>query len=325
MQVPLSSATMTRVLSTDSVDTPDRSAFWADMVCNTYVQLECDVPEGAAGIEGCISADALATLELSTVRSTPQIVRRTPGLIARASEDFFLVSIQTRGEGEVRQDGRSAVLQPGDFAVYDSTRPYELHFRGPFEQFVLRLPGDTLRTAVRNTQALTASTVCGRRGAGHLMIGMIQTLAADIATLAPESAGAVAESVTQILVAGLATLPAAKQQPVSQLTAFHRERIKACVRERLRDPDLTVTAVAQALRMSTSTLHRAWAGEPCSIADWIWAQRLDAARRDLADPALRARSVSAIAFSWGFNDAAHFSRAFRMRFGCSPRDLRSAA
>jgi AraC-like DNA-binding protein len=75
--------------------------------------------------------------------------------------------------------------------------------------------------------------------------------------------------------------------------------------------------------MSPSTLHRSWSGEACSISEWIWAQRLDAARRDLCDPSLRARSVSAIAFSWGFNDAAHFSRAFRARFGCSARELRA--
>ena len=84
------------------------------------------------------------------------------------------------------------------------------------------------------------------------------------------------------------------------------------------------TSGSSGLRLSPSTLHRAWQGEPCSIAEWIWAQRLDAARRDLCDPAQRGRSVSAIAFSWGFNDAAHFSRAFRARFGCAARDLRGA-
>ena len=70
------------------------------------------------------------------------------------------------------------------------------------------------------------------------MIGMIRTLAADIDTLAPESAAAVADSVSQILIAGLATLPAARQPAVSHLTAFHREQIKAFVRSRLRDPGL---------------------------------------------------------------------------------------
>lgn len=314
---------MQRRVSTDNVEPSQRLAFWADMVCHTYVQLDCDAAGGCAGIDGHIDADTLATLQLSRVTSTPQVVRRTPARIARASEDYFLVSIQTQGSGTIVQDGRVAKLAPGDFALYDTTRPYELHFDAPFRQYVLRLPGPTLRTALRDTQSLTASTVSGQRGAGNLMIGMIRTLAADIGTLAPESAAAVAESVTQILIAGLAGLPAARQQPVSQLAAFHREQIRACARARLRDPALSVAGIAAQLHVSPSTLHRAWAGEACSIAEWIWSQRLDAARRDLCDPGLAARSVSDIAFSWGFNDAAHFSRAFRARFGCSARELRA--
>jgi AraC-like DNA-binding protein len=314
---------MQHVTSTSTVEPSQRLAYWTDMVCDTYVQLECDAAAGWTTVQGDIVANELASLQLSQVTASPQVVRRTAAKIARASEDYFLVSIQTQGEGVISQDGRAARLQPGDFALYDSTRPYELRFDAPFQQYVLRLPGPSLRTALRDTQALTASTVCGGRGAGHLMIGMIQTLAADINTLAPASAHAVAESVTQILIAGLSALPAARQPPVSHLTAYHREQIKACAMARLRDPALTVASIAAALRLSTSTLHRAWLGQPCSIAEWIWAQRLDAARSDLCNPSLAARSVSEIAFSWGFNDAAHFSRAFRARFACAARDMRA--
>lgn len=315
-------AAMSRTISTAQVAAASRLAFWTDLVCDTFVQLQCEAPAGVDRVEGEIVADELATLRLSRVTATAQQVRRTPGLIARASADHFLVSIQTRGRGVVSQDGRDALLGPGDFALYDSTRPYQLSFDDAFQQIVLMLPGPTLRTALRDTERLTATTVRGDRGAGHLMIGMIRTLAADIDALAPESAAAVADSVLQILVAGLAALPAAKTAPVSQLTAYHREQIKALVRARLADPELSVARIAQALRVSPSTLHRAWAGEPCSLSDWIWSQRLDAARRDLCDPARSASSVSEIGFAWGFSDAAHFSRAFRARFGCSPRELR---
>ena len=191
---------MSRLLTTAHVEPRQRLAYWTDMVCDTYVQLESDAPGDAPvntpGIEGEIAADTLATLQLSRVTASAQTVRRTPAKIARASEDYFLVSIQTRGEGLVVQDGRSARLARGDFALYDSTRPYELRCEGPFQQYVLMLPGPTLRTGLRDTRGLTASTVSGQRGAGHLMIGMIETLALDIDTLAPESAAAVADSVT---------------------------------------------------------------------------------------------------------------------------------
>lgn len=62
--------------------------------------------------------------------------------------------------------------------------------------------------------------------------------------------------------------------------------------------------------MSADHLARLFCGEPVPLSRWIWQQRLDACRRDLSNPILIYRSVSDIAFSWGFNYATHFSRAF---------------
>lgn len=130
--------TMSRLLSTDTVEPRERLAYWVDMVCDTYVQLDCDAVRDDRQIDGQITSDSLATLALSRVCSTAQTVRRTPAKIARATEDYFLVSIQTHGHGRVLQDGRTAVLAPGDFVLYDSTRPYELQFDAPFQQYVTR-------------------------------------------------------------------------------------------------------------------------------------------------------------------------------------------
>jgi AraC-like DNA-binding protein len=312
---------MSRLLSTDAVDARERLAFWNEAVSDTYVRLDTTAP--GRDVVGEIRADSLATLELSRVTATAQHVRRTPSLISAAAEDYFLVSIQTRGAGTVAQDGRTAALAPGDFAVYDSTRPYELRFDGPFQQYVLMLPGPMLRSQLRAAPDLTARRVRGSRGAGHLMIEMIRTLAADIAVLEPAAAAAVAQSVEHIVVAGLSSLVPDIPLPEPERTA-RREQIKACARARLRDPGLTVAEIAAQLHTSVSTLHRAFAGEPCSIAEWIWAQRLDAVRADLCDPALRHRTISDLAFSWGFVDASHFSRAFKARFGSTARDVRQA-
>jgi AraC-like DNA-binding protein len=315
---------MGQLLTTDTVAPRDRLAYWTDAICDVYVQLECDALRRDAPFDGRIRHDRLGTLELSRVTSCPQWVRHGPTQIARATEDWFLVSLQTRGRGVVSQDGRDAVLEPGDFALYDSTRPYALRFDGDFEQIVLMLPGPVLRSQLRASERLTATTVQGRRGAGHLTIGMIETLARDVGQLEPGSAAAVADAVTSILVAGLRTLPAARETGVSNLVALHRERIRRHVLANLRDPGLSVASIAQALRMSPSTVHRAFQGEPLSVARWIVALRLDAVRRDLADPALAKRPIGAIAFDWGFDDAASFSRAYRERFGCAPRDSRGA-
>jgi len=60
-----------------------------------------------------------------------------------------------------------------------------------------------------------------------------------------------------------------------------------------------------------------------SVSDWIRVQRLAHCKDDLANPLLDRKSITEIAFFWGFNDSAHFSRAFRQEFGMSPRRFRT--
>ena len=67
---------MQAAVSTANVEPSQRIAFWTDVVCNTYVQLDCDAAPGATSIEGHIEADKLATLQLSRVTATAQNVRR---------------------------------------------------------------------------------------------------------------------------------------------------------------------------------------------------------------------------------------------------------
>jgi AraC-like DNA-binding protein len=310
---------MEQLFTTESVAPAQRLGYWSDLICDTYVHLECDAARDRA-FDGSIRSQSMPGLELSVVDSGAQTVLRTERQIARSSDGFFLVSIQTRGRGRLRQDGRDALLGPGDFALYDSTRAYELHFEEDFQQIVLKLPSDQLRSVVRDTERLTATTVSGKAGAGHLMISMIKTLWDDLDELEPASAVAVAGGVINILVAGLQTLPAQQGVQPSALASYHLGRIKQLIDARLRDPAFSISQVAAELGLSVGHIHRLFKSEAISPAHYVWNRRLEACSRELRDPRHAARSISEIAFAWGFNDAAHFSRAFKERFGKSPRD-----
>ena len=71
-----------------------------------------------------------------------------------------------------------------------------------------------------------------------------------------------------------------------------------------------------------ATDPKAVAGDPDSFRGYVQTQRLERCKRDLGDPAYQARHIGEIAFAWGFNDLAHFSRIFKQRFGVSPREWR---
>ncbi len=60
--------------------------------------------------------------------STPHSVYRTPGQIRRNSPELNRVALTMSGRACVLQDGRTAQLRPGEFTLYDFTRPYELAY-----------------------------------------------------------------------------------------------------------------------------------------------------------------------------------------------------
>ena len=70
--------------------------------------------------------------------------------------------------------------------------------------------------------------------------------------------------------------------------------------------------------LSLRSLHKLFEPHETTVAGWVRRRRLERCRRDLVDPALRSRLVSAIGARWGLANPAHFSRLFRAAYGLSP-------
>ncbi|WPB89422.1 helix-turn-helix transcriptional regulator [Streptomyces malaysiensis] len=105
-------------------------------------------------------------------------------------------------------------------------------------------------------------------------------------------------------------------------------RVRAFIDSHLHDPELTPTAIAAAHHISVSYLHRIFQeeaptdGGPGTVMGHVRERRLERARRDLADPALRTRPIHEIAHRWGFTHQTSFTRAFRARYHMPPAEYR---
>lgn len=301
---------------------PQRLEYWLDMVCSLYCDLDCE-PPAEERIFGDIRLRRLGELQFSSLRSNGRQVRRTPARLAASSDDHYLMLLLREGQVTVQQDGRSALLQPGDMVIKDCTRPFTMCFAPPFHDIqVLRLERGQVECHVRDTGALTATTMPGSGVAVRLLRTMLDALRDDTARMNPASALNISDAVAGVVGAALRELPTATCVETSNLRTYHLTRIKAYVRQHLRDPRLSVASVAAAMRLSPDYVAKLFSGEPVPLSRWLWQLRLDACRRELADPMRAGRTTSEIAFSWGFNDAAHFSRSFRGRFGMAPREWR---
>lgn len=106
--------------------------------------------------------------------------------------------------------------------------------------------------------------------------------------------------------------------PVSQtMRATLRERAKTYIGRHVRDADLSVEKIAAGLNCSKRYLHLVFNAGDETVSEYIWRQRLEGCRAELSNPAFR-MTLTEMAYAWGFNSSAHFSRAFKERFGVAP-------
>lgn len=306
--------------STDDVAKADRVDYWRDLICDVFVQLDCET-ERRSDFAGRIVNRWVGAVQLTDVWSTRQDVARSPRQIAKTSDDYFLISIQTGGNGLVRQHGREARLNPGDFALYDSTEPYELLFDGPFSQLVLQMRQPVLNDRLSNAAALTALKVDGGQGIGKVVSTFLRDLANRSGEIEHSDAPRIADNASDLIATAL--MSAAGSTTVPTETTLLASA-KSFMNERLADPDLTAGMVAAAHGISTRHLSRLFEASGESPSRWLWSRRFDRCRDALGDPAQHHRPLTDIAFAWGFNDLSHFSRGFRARYGLSPRDYRRA-
>jgi AraC-like DNA-binding protein len=93
----------------------------------------------------------------------------------------------------------------------------------------------------------------------------------------------------------------------------------------LGNPQLTPSLVAQHFKISPRYVHKLYANEDEAVSRYILRRRLEACHRSLCDAHQSAKTVSTIAFEWGFNNTTHFARVFRDKYGQSPSELRQQA
>ncbi len=128
-------------------------------------------------------------------------------------------------------------------------------------------------------------------------------------------AGATADIVANLIrSADLNVQPSARQARLTEVKEYVRENIKRS--------DLRPGLIAGEFGMSLRSLHNLFSEHDLTVMQYIKGKRLERAAEDLRDPALGQLSVTEVGVKWAFSDSAHFSNAFKARYGESPSGYR---
>jgi AraC-like DNA-binding protein len=303
--------------TTTALPEPEQFAFWREVVWEAFVPVTLS-RRGAEGFAGTVGASRLGPLGVAAIASGAQVVERTAADVGRRPGDVFFLNMPLRGRSTVTQDGRTAELAPGDFAVVDGARPFTLDFDSGFEQLSLILPHELLMPLLAEPGAVTGRAARGDTGLGAVAAGALRPLFPGVAVDAAMGRQ-LAERLAQLVALALGAGAAATGSPAALTQAALDE-----IERSLGDPELSPAVVAARVGISTRYLHKLFAARGQSFGRRLAARRLERCRADLADPALAQRTIGEIGWRNGFEDPSYLARAFRRAYGIGPAEHRSA-
>mgnify|MGYP003677434168 FL=1 len=294
---------------------------WRDIANVLQVQFDFDAPQPEDFVGSIVDHD-LGPVRLYEIEATAHVARRNTTGCVHGELPRTLVTMHEAGACEVEHRGRVHALAPGDMTILHSAQPFTLRFPGPMREHVMSIPAQLLGHEMIASRHLAAISIPCREGIGRIARELLASTLTSVAELSTSERERVAHSLIDVFNTLAGSVLATAGKDLMDNGAYQVERITQYMYENLRDPTLSARNIAEALGISRRYMNKLFQREGTTVGRALLARRLEGSYRDLSDPYKRARSVTEIAYAWGFNSPSHFSRAFRQRFGMSPREAR---
>lgn len=298
-------------------------AGWTKALTENHLSMRLSSPD-EENFRARIRSRVLGGVEMFSMLLEPNRGDRTPALLNADDTRIYGIELQIAGMSIIEQDGVRSELHPGDYTLYDSTRPFARIFNERSQIFVLRFPQSMIFLPAHTLRNITASRLAADEGIGVVVSPFLRSIADNMDELGGWAGLRVMNSLIDLVSAALAEKLHLADE--SSGNARAQAFLKVCdyIIENLSDPTLTPDSIATGNFISTRQLHKLFHAEQTTVSQWIRDRRLEQCRRQLADPNDMRLSVGEIAANWGIFDGAHFSRIFKNAYGVSPREYRRA-
>lgn len=308
-------------MNTDQVAAGERAAYWSDWIDRLFHGLKSDL-YGDTEFDGRMTTLHAGDVVLTRLEANRHHVRRSSAQVRASEVGYLKIVAPYVGCAGVEQQGRETWVTPDQWSIYDTTESYAVANPVRVQHLIVMLPKQQLVERGLALDRLMARRLGGSGGVARLTLDTMRSAYRELPGMSEAAACGVGEAITQLVhlamldLAGLGTA-------MTQREAL-RERIKQHVGEHLGEPALNVDSIAHALSCSRRQLYNAFSEEPDGVAGYVLRRRLEACRRALRDRGNQTRSITDIAFSFGFSNMAHFSRVFRTHLGAPPSGYRRA-
>ena len=303
----------TSVLSTDAIPGREHFAVWRGMFGDRLSARDGDE-------DGRLVRSRNGSV--ARIRCRADGPSRDPHDIARREwrDHFFL--FRELGPGSRFRWGRGElVTRRGELAIGDPAVPLAADRAADYDYELWMFPRRLLDPHLPAARRPRAHVLTGPAGLIGIIKACLDSFAAELDALDDGETDAVADTFCRLLAAACGE-SADDQREAAR--GARLEEAKRAIDRQLANPALTPRKAASALKMSLRQLNLLFAPSGEGVAQYILRRRLEECRAAIEGPVAE-RSVSDIAFAWGFNSLATFHRNFRQAFGATPGELRRQA
>ncbi|AUC95603.1 transcriptional regulator [Bradyrhizobium sp. SK17] len=288
---------------------------WSDTLTDLCGHFDID-PMEASSFEGRINYATIAKLKLCQIEASQHRLAHTAAQAKPGDHPYVKILFQTYGVSHFEQSGRRIELMPGDCLAYDVSCPHTIISPTLTRHEVVIVPKDVLKERGFRLAKMAACKLSARTGAGRIAHSFVHAAFDEAAKLSPNNAIWVADSLIDLLL-----LPLRESDAMFDCGGPEAMYVRAqlFIRENLRDPQLSIDKISAALGCTKRYLHMLFSDRGMTVSDYIRHARLQNCRQELETQA--GKSITDVAFAWGFSSSSHFSRVFREYFGIVPSSI----
>ena len=311
------------VYSTAAVPRGARASYWNDIYARQFAQVTFN-PVDRESFEAELRVGAVGPIGIARVQSKPTDIERTRQHISRSEGRIFSFLLQARGTGAFSHYGHETRMEEGDFTLCDSASPHRFNCSEGTELIILHTPPEVLRSYLPDPEQFCGLRLAANKGITDTAANLARKLWSLAESGLPEKFGPmVARNVLDIIATSYA-MAFDNSFADSSAVSARRLQAKRYIEAHLREPDLTPCTVAGALGISPRYLRMLFCGGNENASRYILRRRLEECAKQLSSALWRGHTITEIAFSSGFNSAAHFTRVFRDEYDVTPTQFRNA-
>jgi AraC-like DNA-binding protein len=299
---------------------------WRDLFGRQFLRLDIDpLDDGTFRFDTrflTLPGLTVSAGEVSAIRCT-----RTAEL-AKDNNDDLVLLLPKRGEMQISERGREAVIGTGDAFVWRSSEVGQTVSTGG-SYVSMSVPCKAVASQVLDVDRLRFAVIPRENATLRLLDGYLDLLLnGPVANGPAEENGTLmmaARHVHEIAGALLDDTRANWERlrgPGGGLQAARVAAIHADIARHVTEPDYSIADVARRQGLAPGYIRNLLAMEGDRFSDLLRAARLDLAYRILTDRRHDRARIVEITYHCGFNDVSYFNRCFRQRFGATPGDVR---